>query len=110
MMFVGELDTSVRYDIPESIDLTGQRFGMLSVEEYIPPCDRPYFGTDRRNSDQAVWACRCDCGRIVFRRGTDLRYLSKKRILNCGCVKPKLKGNKNAVGNRSRHYKQTEVV
>lgn len=44
------------------IDLTGQRFGSLTVME------RDY--SDKKN---AKWFCRCDCGKIVSKSGQGLR-------------------------------------
>lgn len=59
-------------------DLTGKKFGLLTVIEYagvhITPC-----GT-RRN----LWKCICDCGNETTVQGTSLKSGSTK---SCGCWK-----------------------
>lgn len=55
-------------------DLTGQRFGRLTVIE-------------RAESDKwgvARWRCKCDCGRMIKTRGSDLRDGKTK---SCGCFR-----------------------
>ena len=55
------------------IDLTGQRFGKLTVMERAP----------RRGMDRAArWVCRCDCSNEIMTRGGDLRY---GHVASCGC-------------------------
>ena len=44
-------------------DLTGQRFGKLTVLEI----------TEERRNRQVVWKCQCDCGNIVYVVGGSLR-------------------------------------
>ena len=46
------------------IDLTGQRFGRLTVIEKT---------NSKPGNTNAVWLCRCDCGREVAVRGISLR-------------------------------------
>lgn len=53
-----------------SKDITGQKFGLLTVEGRA--------GSDRHS--QALWYCRCDCGRTSVVRGNPLRT---GRIQNC---------------------------
>lgn len=55
------------------MDLTGQRFGMLTVLERAG---------HKRN--RVAWRCRCDCGKEVIVCALDLRNGSKK---SCGCMK-----------------------
>lgn len=55
------------------IDLTGKRFGSLTV---IEP-----RGTD--NQHQRMWLCRCDCGKETLVRGYILRH---GRARSCGCI------------------------
>ena len=56
------------------IDLTGQRFGRLTVVQ------RDGFG----NAWQTMWLCRCDCGKVVrVERGN----LVRGRTRSCGCLK-----------------------
>ncbi|MDR0491599.1 MAG: AP2/ERF family transcription factor [Oscillospiraceae bacterium] len=56
----------------EAKDITGQRFGRLTVL-------RP---TDQRRSESVVWECQCDCGNIVLTIGNHLRSGATK---SCGC-------------------------
>lgn len=59
------------------IDLTGQRFGRLTVKEragtYISPADL---------SKAATWLCECDCGNTTVVLGRNLRTGGTK---SCGC-------------------------
>lgn len=57
-------------------DLTGQRFGRLTVirqaDDYIAPSQGHY----------AVWECQCDCGNLTTVIGT---RLTRGIVLSCGC-------------------------
>ena len=55
------------------IDLTGQRFGLLTVLEFV--------GND--NFGCSKWKCLCDCGNISIVRSHDLRTGNTK---SCGCL------------------------
>ncbi len=55
------------------IDLTGQRFGRLTVIEY-----------DHAEHDGAHWLCKCDCGTEKVVAGYLLRNGATK---SCGCLK-----------------------
>lgn len=54
------------------IDLTGQRFGKLTVESRAPS------GAD----NSARWNCKCDCGNVCVVSGRSLR---KSKVTDCGC-------------------------
>lgn len=54
-------------------DLSGQRFGRLTVIERS--------GSDHKGL--ATWLCRCDCGKEVVIRGADMR---SGRAKSCGCM------------------------
>lgn len=60
------------------IDLTGQKFGRLTVieraENYVPPCGRA----------QIQWRCKCECGNVCIVSGT---HLKSERVYSCGCVR-----------------------
>ena len=56
------------------IDLTGQRFGRISVKSFS------HIGKD----GCAVWKCVCDCGNEICVRGHDLRTGNTK---SCGCLR-----------------------
>lgn len=55
------------------IDLTGQRFGRLTVVERA--------GASKNR--EALWKCRCDCGNMVVVRSRSLRRGS---TASCGCL------------------------
>ena len=55
------------------IDMTGQRFGRLTVEKISP-----VVGSDRA----ICWRCICDCGNECIVRGTALRA---GLTVSCGC-------------------------
>ena len=59
-------------------DLTGEKFGMLTVLEK----------TDERDHHTVVWKCECDCGNIINVSGRDLIH---KRKESCGCVNKHMK-------------------
>lgn len=60
-------------------DLTGQRFGKLTV---IRLSDTPRICSDGKN--MKVWVCRCDCGNEVEVPQSYLTSRSGKR--SCGCL------------------------
>lgn len=62
------------------IDLTGQKFGKLTVLRQIPSYEHNWV------TEQAVWECQCDCGSIVKAAGADLR---SGKMMSCGCLKSK---------------------
>lgn len=55
-------------------DLTGQKFGRLTVIE------RDMANT----SDRSRWICRCDCGNVCSVYG---KHLKSGQITSCGCAK-----------------------
>ena len=59
-------------------DITGERFGKLTVIEYA--------GLDARK--EALWLCRCDCGTEKVINGCALR---RGNIVSCGCKSPNYK-------------------
>ena len=54
-------------------DITGQRFGKLTVIEM----------TNERRNRQIVWKCQCDCGNITYVTGGSLR---SGHTSSCGCT------------------------
>lgn len=58
--------------MPAKIDLTGKKINSLQVEEEA--------GRDK--SGQVMWKCKCDCGKVCYVRGRDLRSGGTK---SCGC-------------------------
>lgn len=63
--------------MPKFRDLTGQKFGMLTViqktENYVSPKGKKY----------AQWLCRCDCGNLVIYKSNLLTTNARK---SCGCA------------------------
>lgn len=57
-------------------DITGQRFGKLTVIER-------YTGEPRSKGSGAYWVCRCDCGKTHVASGVNLR---RGAVKSCGCV------------------------
>ena len=57
------------------LDLTGKRYGMLSV---IEPETIDKYG-------YVLWLCKCDCRNTVLKRAS---LLSTGNICSCGCMKP----------------------
>lgn len=50
-------------------DLTGKRFGKLTVLDYDP--------------EKKKWKCQCDCGGITYK---DTGHLNSGHTLSCGCI------------------------
>jgi hypothetical protein len=63
--------------MPKLIDLTGQRFGRLTVIE---------------RHDLKRWKCICDCGNVTYSDGYQLR---KGITRSCGCYHAELCGNQH---------------
>lgn len=71
------------------IDLTGSRFGMLTVVGED-------FGSKMRHK---VWRCMCDCGAISNVRGNSLKTGNTK---SCGCLATKVLQERNTKHNMSK--------
>lgn len=64
----------------ETADLTGQKFGRLTVEELLPDSFQGH----------RCWVCRCECGNV---RIAMTHELTQGRVRSCGCAKsPDLTG------------------
>lgn len=61
----------------KKLDLTGKKFGRLTVVEEL----------EERKKERIVWRCRCDCGNYVDVKGI---YLTTGQTTSCGCVKKEL--------------------
>lgn len=70
----------------KKIDLTGQKFGKLTVIEE----------TNERRGGSVVWKCKCDCGNIHY---TTSKLLRQSGSLSCGCSR-KEKGLIDLTGQR----------
>ena len=73
-------------------DLTGEKFGRLTVIKYTGKNDK------RGNT---IWLCKCDCGNIVEANAYRLKNDEKK---SCGCLYKenleKIHGNYNLIGKK----------
>lgn len=58
-------------------DLTGQRFGMLTVIEHK---GKMYYDS---GAQRHLWLCKCDCGNYKVVNGEDLK---SARVKSCGCI------------------------
>lgn len=64
------------------IDLTGQRFGRLTVIKQAPS-----YITDDRVYRLTRWYCKCDCGKETIVHGINLKNGKTK---SCGCLRREL--------------------
>lgn len=78
------------------IDLTGQRFGRLSV---VCKCGSDKYGA-------ALWQCKCECGKTVTKRGSALRAGHAK---SCGCLHDELSSLRMAEQNRTHAMSNTRL-
>ena len=61
-----------------AVELTGQRFGFLTV--------LARHGTSTGKTKKATWLCRCDCGVEVVRESQSLRSIHRRKTTkSCGC-------------------------
>ena len=74
----------------QKLDLTGQRFGRLTV---LAPAEN--IGT------RTAWRCRCDCGRDIVASTRDLR---RGRRASCGCGNPPADRSPGGCGRASLTY------
>ena len=66
-------------------NLTGQRFGALTVERRVP-------GQDQQR--RALWECRCDCGSLAV---VATKYLTRGETRSCGCLCGRKSGREKPV-------------
>lgn len=71
-------------------DITGQRFGRLTVIRFLKP--------EEREDWRRQWLCRCDCGKEVQVNSNNLR---SNRTRSCGCLVSE------KIGNLNKKYKYT---
>jgi hypothetical protein len=63
-----------------TIDLTGRKFGKLTVIKQ---------GISNTKPKNAMWICECDCGKIAT---VSSRWLRAGRIKSCGCYRSRRNG------------------
>ena len=82
------------------IDLTGQKFGRLTVikraENYTPPCGKT----------QVQWYCKCECGNFCTVSGT---HLKTQKVFSCGCYQ-KEKAKETATHKFTSHGASKESI
>lgn len=72
--------------MPKAIDLTGKKFGKLTVIEK----DKPYYTSGGHK--QVKWLCKCECGNVVSVTSANLR---NGNTTSCGCNRcPDLTGKR----------------
>lgn len=84
----------------KTTDLTGQRFGRLTVTRRI----------SNNKWRQAVWLCRCDCQNEKTITTSDLKSNSTK---SCGCLRKEgnnLKHGHNRIGKQSKTHKSWDSM
>ena len=74
----------------QKLDLTGQRYGKLTV---LAPAENI--------GDRTAWLCRCDCGRDTVATTRDLR---RSRRTSCGCDRPDVDPAPGGCGRASLTY------
>ena len=79
------------------IDLTGVKFGMLTV------IDRNYEKPLEHNKKQAYWNCLCDCGNYSVVAGT---YLIHGHTKSCGCYGKQLAKTN---GKKNKRYNDYDI-
>lgn len=86
------------------IDLTGQRFGKLTVigKKENDPNDPV---KDRKTG--IWWYCKCDCGNDFEAKGT---YLRAGRRVSCGCYNKEASHEKNTVNITGEKYGMLTVI
>lgn len=77
--------------MPKMNDLTGQRFGRLTVLHRVEPKSYPIY-----------WVCQCDCGEIKSIRSSNLTQGLTK---SCGCLK-----NENLIGQKFNRLTVVELL
>lgn len=82
-------------------DLTGQRFGRLTV---LRATDLP---EPEPNGNRLGWVCRCDCGKEIVSTG---KLLHSGRVLSCGCLLTETAYRKATEQNIFGHYRGTTVT
>lgn len=71
---------------PNIKDITGERFGRLTVIEL----------TSKRHNRCAIWLCRCDCGNFTEVQGS---YLRNGETRSCGCLHDELAAERGKTAN-----------
>lgn len=79
-------------------DLTGKKFGNLTVVRYLTP--------EERTTKTYNWLCKCDCGNTIFANASKLKDGHTK---SCGCLRKKAKG-RNYEDLTGKHFNHLTVI
>lgn len=79
------------------IDITGQRFGELTVVRL-----------DRCENRRSYWICHCDCGKNVVMRKDHFAYPYSK-VKSCGCYHRSSSSRRMSEWNRRRREESGKV-
>lgn len=76
-----------RFSRGDYIDITGQRFGMLTVIGFSHFSEAP-SSKHLKNGRRTYWLCQCDCGNEVVRRKDTLNsgHALDTIYMSCGCM------------------------
>lgn len=77
--------------MPKIIDLTGQKFGKLSVIRMV----------GKNKNHKAMWECKCECGNVICVDSHSLRCGNSK---SCGCSRQHINRKHGDSGDRARLY------
>ena len=77
------------------IDLTGQRFGMLTAIER----------TEETNGSHKLWICKCDCGKYTK---VPINFLKSGHTKSCGCLRKDVINRAKAVN--PTYYEETNIA
>lgn len=72
----------------KSIDISGQRFGLLVAIKRVP--NRPRSSSSKRTA----WSCQCDCGNTKIIETAELR---NRDTTSCGCARYGLPANRQDI-------------
>ena len=75
-------------EMPRKVhDLTGRRFGRVTVLEFV----------ELNNNGGARWLCRCDCGTVFETNAANLVHGHTK---SCGCYRSEISSRKAGIANK----------
>lgn len=74
------------------VDLTGQKFGRLTVLSYAG-----------KRGKHALWHCKCDCGEVRIVQG---RNLKTGNTVSCGCYIREVTAKRNTTHGMSKTGRQ----
>lgn len=81
----------------KKIDITGQKFGRLTVIEDV--------GRNKRK--QVIWLCKCECGNTVKTNCTSLR---NGNTTSCGCYNKEVIGKRNRIDLSNQKFGKLTVI